>query len=704
MAEWATPAGGLNRGLQGGLQIGAQFGEMRDKREERKAEAARREVEAKRQARKDKLEMSDMVKKRLLEGASITDPQMRKLYFGQVFKFAEEQTQQKAPAWLAQLANSDPATFNAMIHAADKQGMTMLDIWAVAQDSLGAADAIHAFTQATQSDETRKTLSKTTTDFEPSKDATEGPDAALIASVRTRITDWKKGIANAHASGAGEAGIKALQSNLDTDEKYLMELLTRRTGARQTEAEKPINDAAYESINNDPGLRHLIASRQIYPSMPHGEYMEVMNKVRGAGTSPTSGGQNSAAGAATKPGASPTLLTPGNIDLTKRPTVKNPDGSVSTVSSKSFNLSGKEVLLPTISDDGKRLSDEDAIKLYRKSGKHLGIYSSPEAATAASKAISAAQDAQYGPKTPAGATDAMGQPMTPPTVRAMTQAPAGTVSALPGSAINLDSGRGLPLNDRETIKLREREQLYNSPAPVWAQQEYNISTMGEYMAGVASGKFPKVTAAQLAQRDAAARNTEEVYGKVLGAVLDSGKKANYTRAQRESMLAILERAGSTGAGLTPVREAVTNLIQIFIPKFNPAGMSELQMMKAFSTKMAIEDLQKVGGNDSDRDFMNAIKSNPNIYNNPEANINMLVYGIQIDKIAEHKAVVAASWADKYGSLSRPDPVTGKSFEATWSAWAAKPENGATQMLADNLGLKNIADVYKKFGVPYRGKK
>ena len=84
----------------------------------------------------------------------------------------------------------------------------------------------------------------------------------------------------------------------------------------------------------------------------------------------------------------------GNIDLNNRQVVKNADGSISTEASFSVNIDGKEVLLPTIID-GKRVSEEEAIRYYERTGKYLGKFNTVKEADEYAEKLHERQDWYY---------------------------------------------------------------------------------------------------------------------------------------------------------------------------------------------------------------------------------------------------------------------------------------------------------------------
>ena len=89
----------------------------------------------------------------------------------------------------------------------------------------------------------------------------------------------------------------------------------------------------------------------------------------------------------------------GNIDLYNRPQYRNADGSISTVDSTSFNIQGKEVLLPSVwMKDGKayRSSDGDEVlQHFYDTGEFLGVFDTVDAANSYAEKLHDAQDYYY---------------------------------------------------------------------------------------------------------------------------------------------------------------------------------------------------------------------------------------------------------------------------------------------------------------------
>lgn len=179
------------------------------------------------------------------------------------------------------------------------------------------------------------------------------------------------------------------------------------------------------------------------------------------------------------------LLEKGNIDIHNRPVVKNSDGSISTVRSMSTNIDGREVLIPTVSDDGRIMSDDEAIDNFMRTGKHLGMFDNPDDATAYAESLHNQQADEYLPRN----NQVPQQPVQKNTQPAPQQQ-GGLLSDLGNAAA--ETGRGL---------LQAGVNLANIPASM-ADAVASAGAWAGKQLGMGDGTYqpaPRVTTEGLAQ-------------------------------------------------------------------------------------------------------------------------------------------------------------------------------------------------------------
>jgi len=186
------------------------------------------------------------------------------------------------------------------------------------------------------------------------------------------------------------------------------------------------------------------------------------------------------------------MLEAGNINIHNRPVVHNPDGTISTVRTISINDGTGEVLIPTVSEDGRIMSDREAMDTYGKTGKHFWKFDSPEDATAFAQNLHNEQAQEYGAQEKSGANffDQFDQNQPTQQLLAQPQQQGGFLSDLGNTAA--ETGRGL---------LQAGVNMANSPASM-ADAVVSAGAWAGNKLGLGDGTYhpaPRVTTEGLAQ-------------------------------------------------------------------------------------------------------------------------------------------------------------------------------------------------------------
>lgn len=207
---------------------------------------------------------------------------------------------------------------------------------------------------------------------------------------------------------AKEAAFKTLKATWKVsavgDGKTIMKYPPEAVGYEPSQGSYEwINDQIREEFKLVPGQKFELVSddttRQEWEKVRKGESTQMPSyriMVQGAdGAMRDATAEGTLQRISPKPVGNFEGMTEGNIDLYNRPKVKTPDGSIATVRSASFNIDGKEVLIPTVSKDGRLLTNEEALKEYKDTGEFLGKFDTPEQADKYAEALHLAQEKYY---------------------------------------------------------------------------------------------------------------------------------------------------------------------------------------------------------------------------------------------------------------------------------------------------------------------
>lgn len=148
---------------------------------------------------------------------------------------------------------------------------------------------------------------------------------------------------------------------------------------------------------------------------------------------------------------------------------------------------------------------------------------------------------------------------------------------------------------------------------------------------------------------------------------------------REELQKLRERASNMSILMQPLLTAEKMLSRIdegpisgrigsFMSALNIGPNADAyQTLDRVTSNYATERMQNIGGNDTETEWLRQKASTVSATKTPRYNMDVIAEAKHRSALAEAEAQLAEKWVSNFGSLTAPDPKTGKNYSSSVSA-------------------------------------